>query len=230
MKTSVSLIVLIVGSVLALLGAANFPKGGEGSRDVSNRNEDAVLKYLRLVIGTSGKTIRLYYSASSCHVGNDQAPVPFPAVKLRPPSKEKIGLAAVREIFSDDKSVTVSEEPLGTIRVLIGKVPMSILQTKLPLIALDPLERYNQRMAINAIQSAKEVQTAMHSLGLMPVSNLGGLIAEPAKGLPHLPASMKELTVDRALDVVASTFQNVVVYGVCPNPTGPDGEKLFWIE
>lgn len=199
------------------------------SRDVSKRNEVAVLEALRPIISASNKAIRVYYRASACATNGDDEPVPFPSVKLRP-AKAKTGVAAVREIFGDDRNVAVTEEPPGTIRVWIGKVTTTILQTKLTSIDLSPFERYNQTMAIAAIQDTKELQGAARALRLMAVADAGGLVAHPAKGLPHLPAVIRDVTVDQALDLVASTFRNVVVFGMCSNSTGPDAERAFWIE
>lgn len=225
----VRLIAIASAMIVLALDPRELAASTRVSRDVSNRNEGAVLAALRPIIRTSGKTIRVYYRASSCHIGSDEDPVPFPSVKLRP-AKAKTGVAAVREVFEDDRNVAVTEGPPGIIRVWIGKVPTTILQTKLTSVHLSQLERYNQSMAIVAIQDAKELQAAARALRLMPVADIGGLVAEPAKGLPHLPPSIRGVTLDQALDLVASTFRNLVIFGMCSNSTGPDGERAFWIE
>ena len=223
---------VILMALVAGVGAVESLSAQEASREASNRNEDVVLEYLRPVISSSGKAVRIYYRAMCHRTSNStaEAPVPFPLVNVQPPPKDKTGLAAVREIFKNDQNVTVAEEPEGIIRVWIGKVPTAILETKLSVLALDRLEQYNQRMAINAIKDTKKMQAAMRSLAVLPVSDLGGLVAEASQALPHLPATMQDVTVDQALDVIAKTFHHVVVYGACAEPTGPDGEKLFWIE
>src|SRR2546430_8404381 len=96
-------VVLIVGRTTMCIGAPE-----SGSREVSDRNRDAVLKYLRQVTGSSDIAIRLYYrGACDPKVGD---PIPFPFVNVQQPSKGKTGLTALREIFKKDRSVTVTEE------------------------------------------------------------------------------------------------------------------------
>lgn len=223
-------LILIVSAIIVMAFDPRELAASTGvSRDVSERNELAVLEALRPIIRASNKTIRVYYRAAACPTNGDDDPVPFPSVKLRP-AKANAGVAAVREIFGDDRNVAVKEEPPGTIRVWIGKVTTTVLQTKLTSVDLSPWERYNQSMAIAAIRDTKELQGGARALRLMAVADSGGLVARPAKGLPHLPAVIRDVTVDQALDLVASTFRNVVVFGMCSNSTGPDGERLFWIE
>jgi len=117
----------------------------------------------------------------------------------------------------------VTEGRTGIIRIRIGKAPDAFLQTKISLLTLKPMEQYNPTLAVSAIESTGEVEAAMRRLGVRPVQAIGTqLIAEPAKGLPHLPSSMKNVTVDQALDSIAKTFKDVVVYGACV--------RLFWVD
>jgi hypothetical protein len=85
-------------------------------------------------------------------------------------------------------------------------------------------------MAIVAILETREIKRASRSLGWQPVSHLGGTVSDPFADLPHLPSSIKNMTVDQVLDLIATTFQRPVVYGACAQPTGSKGEKLFWID
>jgi len=203
------------------LGAVPLPPAQQGGPSASARNEGAVLKYLRPALKSSGKAPRVYYRASCQGKGGN--PVPFPRTEVQPPSKGKTGVAAVREVFRDDKDVTVTEGRTGIIRIRIGKAPDAFLQTKISLLTLKPMEQYNPTLAVSAIESTGEVEAAMRRLGVRPVQAIGTqLIAEPAKGLPHLPSSMKNVTVDQALDSIAKTFKDVVVYGACV--------RLFWVD
>jgi hypothetical protein len=65
------------------------------------------------------------------------------------------------------------------------------------------------------------------------------LLSGPLPGLPHLPRTIKNVTLDRALDAVAKTFSGIVVFGYCTNTrlynvdfTGgydyDDGEPIIW--
>lgn len=226
----VALTVLMLGSVLACLSAAPSSRAQEDSYSysTSKRNEDAVLKYLLPVLSSAGKPGRLYYRAA-CHAEGD--PVPFPLTEVQLPSKGKTGLAAVQEIFQSDKNVTVTEEPSGIITIRIGDVPAAILQTKISLLSLEPIEQYNPTEVIRAIESSKDMEAAMRSLGVSPVSiPFDGLFTPPGKGMPHLPPSVKNVAVGQALDSVAETFKGIVIYGECAEPAKPGGRRLFWLD
>jgi hypothetical protein len=55
------------------------------------------------------------------------------------------------------------------------------------------------------------------------------LVAPGWKGLPHLPGSVNDVTVDQALDMIAKTWGGPVVYGACTAQTGGSGTKLVAI-
>ena len=215
-------VVLMVGSAIMCIGAPE-----SGSREVSDRNRDAVLKYLRQVAQSSDIAIRLYYRGACDPKAED--PIPFPFVNVQQPSKGKTGLAALREIFKKDKSVTVTEET-GIIRIWIGTMPTAILRTKLSVLTLDELGQYNPDEAIIAINNSKEMETAMHSLGVIPVWSASSSRALPAKELPHLPASMRNVTVEQILDLMAKTWDGPVIYGACAVPADANGGGRFVID
>jgi hypothetical protein len=227
MRTAAILFSVMALSTLASLASSELPSALQGSREVSDRNEDTVLKYLRRVASSSDVAIRLYY-LGSCHP-NSKDPIPFPFIKVQPPPKDRTGVAAVREIFKNDKNVTVTQEG-GIIRIWIGKVPTAILETKLSSLTLDPIGRYNPNEAIIAINNTKEMKAAMHSLGLSPVWSAASSRALPAKGLPCLPASIKDVTVEQILDLMAKTWDGPVIYGACAFPTGASGKRRFFID
>lgn len=220
-------VVLMMVSSVACVGAPKEPIAHKGSREVSDRNRDAVLKDLRRVAGSSDIAIRLYYRGT-CH-SNAEDPIPFPFVRVQAFSKGKTGVAAVREIFKNDKTVTITEEPVGIIRIWIWKVPIAILQTKLSLLTLEELGQYNPDEAIIAINHTKEMQAAMRSLGVTPVWSASSSRALPAKELPHLPASMRNVTVEQVLDLMAKTWDGPVIFGACAVPTGASGGRRFFI-
>lgn len=165
--------------------------------EMGRRNEDAVLNYLVPALRNAGKVGRIYYEASC---PSDQYFLdPFPKLNAQPPSKDVSGLAAVREIFRGDTNVEVEETPIGIIRVRIGKVSDELLRTIISRITLKPDDQYNGMWAVNAIESSEEVLAARHKLGIhgdsLPHSWLG---VEPANGLPHLPDSITNTTLDQA--------------------------------
>jgi hypothetical protein len=155
--------------------------------------------------------------------------VPFPLFPLQPPSPDKTGVAAVREIFKNAEDIRIAVEPPGIIRIWIGKVPAEILRTRISLLTLDRQAQYDPSFAIGAIESTKELEAAETSRGLSLAPNVGGLVAAAENGLPCLPASMKNITVDEALDVIAKTWGGPVVFGACTAPADSRGRKLFWL-
>jgi hypothetical protein len=183
----------------------------------SERDERAVLKYLWPTIESAGEVGRIYYRAV-CQ-SNDNLPVQFPRVDVQPPSRGKTGLDAVREIFRNDKSVTVMEDKGGIIRIRIGEFPTAILQTKISNLTLGPLGQYNYWLAIGAIESTPEVRSAMNTLKLsVPLKFYDMLVQQPAEGLPHVTSSMTNVTMDQALDSVTVAFRGIVLYGACVPP------------
>jgi hypothetical protein len=115
--TKLWFVILVAGIDVVCVGAAESPADRETSREASKANFDAVWQYVKPAIFGSNKAVRLYYRAN-CHVIRDfvgQDPVPFPSVKVQPPSKDRTGLVALVEIFKNDKNVTVTEEPQGII-------------------------------------------------------------------------------------------------------------------
>jgi hypothetical protein len=152
-----------------------------------------------------------------------------PFFRVQSPSRGKTGLAAVREIFKNARGITIAEEPAGIIRIWVGKVPTGILRTKIRELNFKRQAQYDPSLAIGAIASTKETDAAMTSLGLTLSPDAGGLLAPAENGLPCLPSTMRNVTVDQALDMVAKTWGGPVVYGACTARTGENGTKLFWL-
>jgi hypothetical protein len=222
-------IVFLVGSVWGCLSAAALPQAKQRWYSFGTTpNEDAVLKYLRPALNSAGKAGRLYYRGACQQESGD--PIPFPLIETRLPSRGETGLAAVREIFQNDKDVTVTEGLSGIIRIRIAETSTEILETKISLLTLNRMEQYNPGDAISAIERTKEVEAAMRKFGLRLPLNLGGLESLPTNMRPHLSPSMKNVTVDQALDSIAKTFRGIVVYGECAEPAEPGGARLFDID
>lgn len=208
-----------IATALTGISAATSPPPDSGSRP-DERYEDAVLGYLRPALHVAKKTGRIYYVVP-CENPDKEFPVPFPNVRVQAPLNHGVGLEAVRDIFRDDKRVTVSEEPDGIVKVRVGQVPAAILQTKIPLLRLKPYEQYDATLAVLALTGAKAVRVAMRKLSLEEAATASSIpLNLPAKPAPHLPTVIKDVTLDQALDTVARTFGVIVVFGECASPTG----------
>lgn len=184
---------------------------------VGLRNEYTVLQYLWPTLKQSGKAGRIYFE-ESCPSA-EMVSNPFPSINVHTPSKGAVGLAAVREIFEGDMDVAVEENPAGIIKVRIGKIATDFLQTKISLITFSPIEQYNDRLALDAIWSSREMQAAMTRIDRTRGKSIPstGIITLPGDGLPHLPATLRNTTLDQSLDLAAKTFGRIVVFGICPS-------------
>jgi len=73
------------------------------------------------------------------------------------------------------------------------------------------------QLAIAAVMQTEEFNSAVRVLGIkQPISVLAVNIVEPTKGLPHLPSSLENVTVDEAFDHLAKTFRVAILYASCP--------------
>jgi hypothetical protein len=143
----------------------------------------------------------------------------FPALKLASPSGNMTGLLAVRAMFREDNDVIVSEARSGLIVIRIGRPPGLILRTRVRRLNLRTLEQYNPFEVPAAIEETRDMRNAMRRLGTSPVLRFASYpLIEPARGLPHLPPSMRDITVDQALDELAGRFGGIVAYGECAMP------------
>lgn len=210
---------IAIAGTLTEISVAASPASDPGSPRTDEQYEQTLLGHLRSTFLAAKKPGRLYYVVP-CNDPEDDFP-PFPEVKAQAPLNNHSGLDAVRDIFRDDKRVTVSEESDGPIRVRVGQMPDAILRTKIPVLRLSPLQQYDTTSAIFALTDAKAVQAAMHKLGLREVASVFSIARNlPAKTAPHLPAVIKNVTLDQALDLVAKTFGVVVIFGECTDQAG----------
>ncbi len=178
-------------------------------------------EYLYLALNSAGIPGRVYYQGP-CRGGEA---LHLPRLSIRPPPRGETGLAAVKEIFRNNSDVDVTEDQTGMVRVIIGKVPATILKTKINHLALTPFEQYNHNLAIGAIENSDEVKSAMrlHHLKLQTVPVVEQFV-QPAPSLRHLSPFIEGATMEQALDSVAKIFSGVVLYSVC------SGSRMINIE
>jgi len=201
---------VLVGAAVNLAAADGAPKG----EIESQRNLDAVLNFLRPAFTFEGGPARISY-ATVCI--RDGAFLPFPKLQVRPPSTGETGFNAVREIFRDDKRVKVTQNRSGIVTITVGEPLTDILETRILRLALPPKEQYNAQLKPVSPVDTEEFRSAERALGIkVPPSVLGYNVVEPTKGLPHLPSSLRNITVDEALDRIARTFHVAILYSSCP--------------
>lgn len=208
---------------ISLLGgcffAGQFVSGQELAKgrtellNLSVANQDIFLHDIEPVLRASGRVGRLYLQ-SKCQGASED--LLFPRMELKAGAKEKAGIDALRDVFANIKDVTIAKRQSGVIGIWIGNVSNDLLTTKIGALKLKPLERYNELLAIKAIVGSREVEAKMRQLGMeaAPMFVIHSIV-DPDPKLPHLPASMSNLTVDEALDRVAQTFGGLVIYEEC---------------
>jgi hypothetical protein len=107
------------------------------------------------------------------------------------------------------------------IRIRFGAHASALLQTKIHYLRFKPLERYNITEAEAAVEGAKEVRAAIKKLRFAePVVVISELVQQPMEGVPHLPDHIENMTLEQALDLLATTFGEVILYEECIRPNG----------
>jgi hypothetical protein len=187
----------------------------------------AVIDYLRPTLAYVGGAARIDYVAE-CPLREQSSLVQdlfFPAVRLQRPLHGATGIDAIRQIFSDDPNVTVTQDRSGVVRIAVGSVSNAVLQTRIPSITLDSYAQYNAPSAIDAIAIASRIYAKEHGLSFdLGPYVIDHLVSEPRKGALHLPSPMQNITIGEALDAVARTFKGIATYGECAQP---GGKRLF---
>lgn len=173
--------------------------GGAVNVDGLDRSIRAVLKYVWPVLSSAKRSGRVYYRAV-CPPNYRYYPLRLPKIDVQQPSITGTALTDVRSIFRQNRNVKVAEDKTGIIRIGIGKVPDSVLQTRLSKLSFDAEGQYNTSSAIGAIESAPEVRSVMRTLNVrIPARVYHYALVEPAARLPHLPAEISNVTWTKRL-------------------------------
>ncbi len=196
---------------LSVLGAVFVPAVGIGR---------AVVDYVRPILKHVGGAARVNY-AGTCR-GDE---LYLPSVSAQPAPPEAEGISAAQQIFRNDPQVTVAQDDSGILKITIGRVSTTVLQTTIPSLTLSPSAQYTPRDAVYTIAMTANNYAKEHGLNFGIAATVLDVIERgPSNGAPHLPALMQNVTVGEALDSLARTFKGVVLYGTC---TLPSGKELF---
>lgn len=189
---------------------------------------DLAVTYLPTVLRPSGGAARVNY-AGTCE-GQVSRPgiVLMPRVYASPAPQGSTGITAVQQIFRNDPQVTVTQDRSGIITITVEHTSTTALRTKIPALTLDSESQYFAYFALAQIASELNRYAEQHGLHFgTAASTFDHIVGYPVAGAPHLPPSMRNVTLDEALDSVAQTFKSIVLYGTC---TQPDGKELFRID
>ncbi|HXN65133.1 MAG TPA: hypothetical protein VN862_07350 [Candidatus Acidoferrales bacterium] len=214
--------ILLGGHIIEAQQTWFIPDRQQQVQPKGENSEEVVIRALQSVLPKQRIAIRIYVHGP-CQMDPSKG-IPFPAIDTQPPRGGEVGFGAVRDIFRNDKNVTVTQDGSSVIRIVIGNVFTSFLNTELASVHLNKTAQYNPdgpAGAIDSIESQPTVEKAMHELRVsrQPVFYIG-LVVPFLTSLPHLPSSLKHMTVDQSLDLIAKTFPGVVVYGECDDTDG----------
>jgi hypothetical protein len=201
----------------------------------SGQREDVLRDALAPVLTSNGSAARLYFH-TQCSIARSfgyDSPYPrFPQLTLTPKSGRGTALDTVREILRNERDAVVNEDRSGMIRITIGSVPTALLGTRIARLELEPTARWNALSAILAIENTAEVRASMRKLNLRGPGGIIDIIVGPPTGdnrYRHLPSSLENVTLDQALDAVAGTFKQLVVYGECSQPDGRGTISIYLV-
>jgi hypothetical protein len=216
---------LVIGSLFVAcpcVTGQELPKNEAALYNLSVDNRDALLRDIRPLLKPTRTAGRLYV-ASKC-LGDSGDVLFFPRIEVNG-TKGKVGAAALHQALANNKNSKVAQRQPGVIGIWIGDVSNELLSTRIHVLKLGELERYNYTKAIAAIIDTKEVQVKMRDarMDAVPMVAIYPLV-DPDPKSPHLPASMTNVTVDEALDRIARTFGGVVIYWECQ---GQNSTRLF---
>jgi hypothetical protein len=211
----------VVVLLLALsqpLEAQALPEATANSTRDGISVENDLMSFLRLALQQAGAPVRLDYSATCPDRRNEL--IPFPKITIKPPMRGAVGLKAVREIFQREPSTTVDRAANGTIWISIGDIPRALLRARISSLELTPLEQYNPMLAVVAAEKTNDMRLLMAKLGVHPAVVVADyLLNQPGSIAEHLPASVSNVTFDQFLDLIATEFRGVVIYGTCDQPS-----------
>lgn len=165
----------------------------------------------------TGLPIRVYFQGQC---GENHQPyfqdVPFPILNTIETGDSVEGLEYLNRLFSEDETVHIMQDEEKIMRIRIGEPQNDILNTLISKLTLTEDQRYNGRRVINAIENANEIKMESERLGLkQTIPTLLGIGVAPSDRLPSLPAFIERVTMDEALDMVAVTLDDIVIYGEC---------------
>jgi hypothetical protein len=224
MKRRAGCAVYLVMAAFATAGASATAAAAslspDSESDTAERNQEIIVHDVGPALQAAHKAARINY-AVPCNP-NSRNPLPFPKLKTEPRPENKNGLEAVRDIFRNDKRVAVSEQPRGIIQISVGSIPTEVLQTKVRSLTFKADEQFTPALAVAALKNANEVEAVIRRVGLQEALSVDSIAVEhPRRGRPHLPAVMRNVTVDQALNAIAKTFGVVIVFAQCTSRNGP---------
>jgi hypothetical protein len=129
----------------------------------------------------------------------------------------------LREIFSADPEMRVTQDADGKIRMIEGDVPTDVLDIKIHHFRFTG-EYHGPNAAVVTILNAPELIAFRREHKIGPEADRGpgfGLSSEAfGSKKPKLSGDLHDVTVRQALDYILETFQGFWLYEYCKDPEG----------
>lgn len=191
-----------------------LPKNRADLLNLSQQNQDVLMRRLRPALKTNARAARLYVHSKCLGASGDI--LFFPRIELNSGSKEKTGFPAIHRVLAGNKGIRVAERQPGLVGIWVGDVSDGLLNTKIHVLKFGSRQRYNYYDAIEAIIGTKEVQAKMRELQIDELTSFASYpMLSPDPKLRHLPLLLTNLTMDQALDQVALAFGGAVIFREC---------------
>ncbi len=141
----------------------------------------------------------------------------FPNLRAVPDHKGP-AVELLREMFSVDPEMRVSQDTDGRIRMIEKDIPSDLLDVKIHRLRFPP-EYHGPNMAVIAILKTPEVIAFRREHNIGPEADWGPGISFPSDAFavdkPSVHGVLYEVTVREALDYVLRTFQGFWFYENC---------------
>jgi hypothetical protein len=143
--------------------------------------------------------------------------------KLHAPLRNGPPLEDLREIFSEDPKLRVTQDSDGTVRMVETDVPKDLLEVTIGHIEFRRNEApsvplYTAREALRMILQAPEISTfaAEHNIGPPGAKGMSDPHGAFSPDSPHIEGTLDKVTLSQALDHLLLTFPGLWVYKDCP--------------
>ena len=132
-------------------------------------------------------------------------------------------LEVLREMFSGDSTMQVTQDPSGIVRIVQKGVPTDVLDVKIhhmlfPPRTSDPYQPNEPDRALLVILSSPEVLSFEKEHHIVPPSSRLDEIAR--SDLPSLSGELHDVTLSQALDYVLKTLPGYWIYENCTTEDG----------
>lgn len=123
----------------------------------------------------------------------------------------------LRKSIGERRGLSIRQVSQHVVEIRWPGVGNDLLGTRVREVKLGEIAQYNPEYAMDAVARTEEFTKVMERLGKKKayIKIYMELINPPLPTLPHLPATMSDVTVEGALVKILGTFHGVIFYSEC---------------